>query len=630
MIHNWAKEVWPVASARQHQAPRSEGFRPGRHGGWRSTKIEKARDIRETSLRLVNYLKPHRAALAVILFLVVLSSALNVAGPFLLGRAVDQFADPSGLFHTSLLMLLVYLGTWLAQTSQAYLMATVVQESLYQMRRDLFEHLQTMSLSFFDRQPFGELMSRLTNDIDAINRALSQSITQLLTSVLDLFGILITMFILNIWLALGSLLVLPLMLLMTGTVAVRTRQSFRHLQAQLGALNGLMEETISGQRVVKAFAQETATLQSFDQENIAARDASIRATTLALLIMPMMTVLSNADIAVVAGLGGWLALRDMATIGTIVSFITYSRRFAQPLRQLANLYNSVQAALAGAERVFEIIDEKPDLVDAADATPLDDVAGEVAFDEVDFSYVPGVPVLKEITFNVTPGQTIALVGRTGAGKTTIVNLLSRFYDVKNGSIRIDGHDVRDIRIESLHRKLGTVLQDTFLFSGSVIENIRYGRLDATNAECIAAAKLANADHFVRRLPEGYETELSERASNLSQGQRQLISIARAVLTDPAILILDEATSSVDTRTELRIQQALLRLMEGRTSFVIAHRLSTIRNADLVFVVNGGRIIERGTHEGLLAQGGFYCNLYASQFRGTTAAENTQGRAAELD
>jgi ATP-binding cassette subfamily B protein len=368
--------------------------------------------------------------------------------------------------------------------------------------------------------------------------------------------------------------------------------------------------------VVKAFAQEATAVQSFEGVNRATRDASIRATTVAFLVMPMMTVLTNADIAVVAGLGGWLAIRGLASVGTIVSFVSYARQFARPLRQLANLYNSVQSALAGAERVFEVIDQRPGLADEADATTLDDVCGDVVFDQVDFSYVPGVPVLKKVSFHAEPSSRIAFVGPTGAGKTTMVNLLSRFYDVDSGSIRIDGHDVRELRLDSLRRKLGTVLQDTFLFSDTVMENIRYGRLDATDEECMQAARLANADQFIHRLPEGYQTELSERASNLSLGQRQLLSIARAVLSNPAILILDEATSSVDTRTEAHIQQALLRLMEGRTSFVIAHRLSTIRNADLVLVINDGEIVERGAHEELLAQRGFYYELYMSQFKGT--------------
>jgi ATP-binding cassette subfamily B protein len=334
-----------------------------------------------------------------------------------------------------------------------------------------------------------------------------------------------------------------------------------------------------------------------------------------MLIPPLMGILSNANIAVIAGLGGWMTLQGLATVGTIATFYSYSRQFARPLRQLGDVYNQIQSALAGAERVFEIIDEQPELTDVAAAPVLDEVTGEVVFDEVDFSYVPGVPVITDMSLLAEPGQTVALVGPTGAGKTTMVNLLTRFYDIDDGAIRIDDRDIRDVQKASLRQRLGIVLQDTFLFSESVMENLRYGRLDATDEECIAAAKLANADQFIRRLPDGYDTQLSERASNLSQGQRQLLAIARAIVADPAILILDEATSSVDTRTEAHIQDALLRLMHGRTSFVIAHRLSTIRDADQVLVVNEGRLIERGTHEELLEQRGFYHNLYMSQFKG---------------
>jgi ATP-binding cassette subfamily B protein len=378
----------------------------------------------------------------------------------------------------------------------------------------------------------------------------------------------------------------------------------------------------SGQRVIMAFGQEASTLADFDAANEVVRTVGIRAQIYAMLVPPLMGILSNANIAVVAGLGGWMTLQGWATVGTIAAFYNYSRRFAAPLRQLGNLYNQVQSAIAGAERVFEIIDEEPELTDAPDAVALDDVAGEVVFDHVDFSYVPGVPVIKDASLTARPGQTIALVGPTGAGKTTIVNLLTRFYDIQDGRIAIDGEDIRKLKKDSLRGLLGIVLQDTFLFSESVMENIRYGRLDATDEEVIAAARLANADQFIRRLPRGYDTQLSERASNLSQGQRQLLAIARAILADPGILILDEATSSVDTRTERNIQEAMLRLMEGRTSFVIAHRLSTIREADRILVIDEGEIIERGTHEELLAQRGFYHNLYMSQFKG-----HSQDRAA---
>jgi ATP-binding cassette subfamily B multidrug efflux pump len=370
--------------------------------------------------------------------------------------------------------------------------------------------------------------------------------------------------------------------------------------------------------VVQAFAQEDAVTESFQRENVALRDIGIRATILVMLMAPMMTVLKNLDVAVVVGLGAWLVLRGQASVGTIVTFISYASMFTRPLRQLANLYNSVQSALAGAERVFEIIDLHPELADAPDAVPITEIDGHVEFEHVNFGYVPDVPVLKDVSLTAQPGQTIALVGPTGAGKTTIVNLLTRFYDVEDGAIRVDDHDIRNVKKESLRQQLGIVLQDTFLFADTVMENIRYGRLDASDEECIAAAKLANADQFIQRLPEGYQSRLSERAGNLSQGQRQLLAIARAVLGDPGILILDEATSSVDSRTELHIQQALLRLMQGRTSFVIAHRLSTIRRADKVLVINDGQIIERGTHAELLAKRGVYYNSYISQFKGLAA------------
>jgi ATP-binding cassette subfamily B protein len=556
-----------------------------------------------------------------VLLLVVVSSVLDLLGPFLIGVAIDRFivaGDVDGLLRIALLMLGAYLLSGLTQIAQNTIMATAAQKAIRALRRDLFEHLQTLSLSFFDRHPHGELMSRLTNDLDAISRVLSQNVTQLFAGLLSLGGIMIMMFALNFWLALGSMLVLPLMLGLVGFVGKRTRKGFREYQMRVGQLNGQLEEMFSGQRVIVAFGQEANALADFDKANEAVRAVGVKAQTYAMLIPPLMGILSNANIAVLAGLGGWMTLQGLASVGTIATFYNYSRNFARPLRQLGDLYNQIQAALAGAERVFEIIDEKPELTDVPDAVALDDIAGEVVFDHVDFGYVPGVPVIKDMSLQAQPGQTVALVGPTGAGKTTIINLLTRFYDIQGGSITIDGQNVQGVKKDSLRGQLGIVLQDTFLFSESVLENIRYGRLDATDEECIEAAKLANADQFIRRLPRGYDTELSERGSNLSLGQRQLLAIARAILADPGILILDEATSSVDTRTEVRIQEALLRLMEGRTSFVIAHRLSTIRDADKVLVINDGRIIERGTHDELLAQGGFYHNLYMSQFKGKAA------------
>lgn len=585
-------------------------------------RIDKPRDARGTLRRLTEYARPYTGTLLIVVVFVVLGTGTSLLGPLLLGRTIDRYVvtrDLPGLRGIVLLMVGVYLLDWVFQVLQGRLFAIVSQKALRTLRRDLFEHIQTLSLAFFDERPLGELMSRFTNDIDTISQVLTQQVTQMMASLLTLVGIVVMMFALNVPLALGTLLVLPLMVGVTWLVGKTTRTRFRKLQGRLGELNGVMEEALAGQRVVQAFGQQAASLTTFDRANGATRAAGIQAQVYSMLIPPLMGILNDADMAVVAGLGGWLALREVVTVGVIASFISYGRQFTQPLRQLADMYNGIQAALAGAERVFETLDQKSKIMDAPDAKALDDIVGDVEFEHVHFGYVPNVPVLKDVSFAAHPGQTIALVGPTGAGKTTMINLLSRFYDVQSGAIRIDGLDVRQAQQDSLRRKLGIVLQDTYLFSDTVLENIRYGRLSATDEECIAAAKLANADGFIRRLPHGYQTQLSERAGNISQGQRQLLAIARAVLADPRILILDEATSSVDTRTEIRIQEALLRLMQGRTSLVIAHRLSTIRNADLLLVIHHGEIIERGTHDELLAKRGFYYHLYMSQFKGTVQA-----------
>ena len=591
----------------------------GGHGpGGMGRRIEKARDPRGALRRLVSYLRPYGWLLAGVFVLVVINTLLSLAQPYLMGMAIDRYIstkDVPGLLRIALLLAGAYLANSVFSIAQNWIMALISQKVLRALRGELFSHLQSLALRFFDQRTQGELMSRLTNDIDAINQGISMSLTQLLGSLFSVVGIIAAMFALNVHLALGAMTVLPLIMVMTTLIGRRTRTGFRQLQTELGHINGLMEETISGQRVVQAFRRENTVLADFDAHNLAVRQAGVHAQTFALLMPPMMTVLTNTGIAIVAGLGGWLALQNMVTVGVIAAFITYARRFTQPLRQLADLYNTIQSALAGAERVFQILDEEPEIIDAGDAVPLDEIRGDVEFDHVNFAYEPGVPVLQDVSLHARPGATIALVGPTGAGKTTVVSLLTRFYDIDGGAIRIDGHDIRHVRRDDLRRQLGIVLQDTYLFADTVMENIRYGRLDARDDEVIAAATLANADQFIRRLPDGYQTRLSERGSNLSQGQRQLLSIARAILANPSILVLDEATSSVDTRTEVHIQEALLHLMEGRTAFVIAHRLSTIRNADQVLVIDDGRIIEQGTHPQLLAQGGFYHNLYMSQFKG---------------
>lgn len=589
---------------------------PGRHG--RGGRIEKAKDVRGTLKRLLAYLSPYRWAFVAIFLLVILTIAFDLAAPVLMGQAIDVLIggfERARLVRIVLIMLTLYLLSWLSSVGQGLLVTRVSQQAMRQLRQDLFEHIQTLSLAFFDKHPHGELMSRLTNDMQAISGVLTQNVTSLFSGLLTLVGIVVMMFYLNVWLALASMLILPAMMLFVGYVGKRTRQGFRQYQRHLGILNGQLEEMFSGQRVIIAFGREGQALEDFDEANVTVRDIGLRAMTYSMLVPPLMGILSNANIAVIAGLGGWMTFQEMATVGTIATFYTYSRRFAAPLRHLGDLYNQIQSAIAGAERIFEILDQETELIDSEEAVALDDVHGEVVFDHVDFCYEADVPVIRDMSFRAEPGQTIALVGPTGAGKTTIINLLSRFYDVQSGSITIDGCDIREIDKHQLRRKLGVVLQDTFLFADTLMENIRYGRLDAMDEEVVEAAKLANAHQFIERLPNGYEEVLSERGSNLSQGQRQLLSIARAILADPGILILDEATSSVDTRTESQIQKGLLELMEGRTSFVIAHRLSTIRDADKILVINEGQIIEKGTHDDLLDDGGSYYDLYMSQFKG---------------
>jgi ATP-binding cassette, subfamily B, multidrug efflux pump len=589
-----------------------------RGGGMRPGRVEKAGDPKRAMTRLVLYLSPYKLMLTLVVVCVVIYILLGLMEPILIGKSIDQFISAgqvAGLGKQALLLLVIYLLDQGFQAISAWLMAGISQDALRRLRRDLFEHLQTMPIAFFDTHTAGEVMSRLTNDIEAINQAVSQNILSLLASVLSLVGILIAMFILNPWLALSAILVVPIMFWFTEFVARYTRKGFRNLQKELGEINGVMEESISGQRVVKAFRRSDVAIERFRVSNQKVYQAGVYANTYALMLMPLTNVLGNFFVIVLAGLGGVLALKGLVTVGMITTFILYAQNFIGPLRQLANMYNSIQAALAGGERVFEIIDI-PSEVNAAAKTPMPHpLKGEVRFENVSFGYLPDRPVIKNMSLEARAGQTIALVGPTGAGKTTLINLLTRFYEINEGRITIDGQDIREISKTDLRRKLGIVLQDTFLFADTVMENIRFGRLDATDEECIEAARMAEADHFIRQLPQGYQTRLSERASNLSQGQRQLLSITRAILADPSILILDEATSSVDTRTEARIQKALLRLMEGRTSFLIAHRLSTIRDADQVVVINNGEIVERGTHDQLMQAKGFFHHLYMSQFKG---------------
>jgi len=598
---------------------REEGsgpFRGGPHG--MVGPVVRAKDARGTLGRLWGYLKQHSKALALAAGLVVVTSILGLAGPFLLGYAIDSFlsvGDLGGLARTALLMLVIYVVDAAALWLQNYVMAGVSQRTVQNLRDELFAKLHTLSLRYFDQRTHGELMSRLTNDVENINNVLTSSATQIVSSLISLVGVAVMMVVVSPPMAAVTLVVLPISTLVTQAIAKRTRKAFSEQQERLGNLNGIIEETVTGHKVVKAYVREPEALAQLGAANQSFREAATQAQILTGFMGPVMNMVNNLSLAIVAGTGGLLAVQGIVTVGAIASFVSYARQFTRPISSLAQLYNTIQSALAGAERVFEILDEEPEMVDTPESIPVETLQGDVVLDDVSFAYEPGTPVLKHVSLHAAPGETIALVGPTGAGKTTIANLLTRFYDIDEGVIRIDGIDIRQYRRDELRTSLGLVLQDNFLFGDTVMENIRYGRLDATDEEVKAAAVLANADQFIHRLPQGYQTVLVERGANLSHGQRQLLAIARAILADPSILILDEATSNVDTRTERTLQAALLTLMKGRTSFVIAHRLSTIREADEVLVINHGEVIERGNHNELLAQRGFYHHLYMSQFKG---------------
>jgi ATP-binding cassette, subfamily B, multidrug efflux pump len=586
---------------------------PGRRG---HITVEKPKNSSQVIRRLWTYLRRHSGKLAVVFGLVVLNTAATVGGSYLLRPIINQYILPHdwpGLIRLLFILLGIYIAGAIAAALQSRLMVVVAQRTVSDIRTELFGRLQTLPLRFYDTHGHGDLMSRFTNDMDNVSDSLNNSVTQLFSSGITLTGILVLMLYISPLLTLVTLVIVPLMLWVAALIIKKSKTFVMQQQVALGLTDGYIEEIISGQKVVKVFSHEPQALLAFDQLNDDLKQKATKAQLYSGIMMPVIQNLNTINYALTAAAGGLLALLRGLDIGGLAAFLQYSRQFGRPVNEISSQFNNLQAGLASAERIFQIMDEAPEPADAPDAIPLANVKGDVQLDHVSFGYDPGKVILSDISLHALPGQKIAFVGATGAGKTTIASLLPRFYDIQSGRIGIDLTDIKQLTRNSLRRSLAMVLQDTHLFTGTVLENIRYGRLEATDEEVIAAAKLASADSFIKRLPQGYQTILEDDGGNLSQGERQLLNIARAAVADPPILILDEATSSIDTRTELNIQTGMDQLMRGRTSFVIAHRLSTVRNADEILVLEGGVIVERGTHQSLLQQKGKYYQLYATQF-----------------
>lgn len=614
------------------RVPRPDwSFHGGPGGGPPGSNLEpKAKDFKGTVRRLLGYLKPYRLQLSLVLITALFSTVFGIAGPKIMGMAITRLyenimmrSQGSGtgvdfpyILHILLILGALYILSAVFNYIQQIILAEVAQKTVFDMRRDLEAKISRLPLRFFDTHTHGEILSRAANDVDNISGTLQQSIIQVITGVVMVTGIFVIMMTISPLLTLISILLLPLYVWIAKSSASRSQKFYRAQQKTLGELNGHIEEMFTGHKTVKAFGYERKAIQKFDRINEELWQAGWKAQFISGMIMPQMVLMSNMSYVFICVAGAVLVTRGIIKVGDIMAFIQYSRQIQHPIIQIANIVNIIQSTVASAERVFELLDEEEETPGPNPAKTIDVPRGHIEMKNVSFRYLPETPLIENINMDITPGQTVAIVGPTGAGKTTLVNLLMRFYEIDSGEILIDGTPVHELNRGDLRSLFAMVLQDSWLFNGSIRENIAYGREDAREEDIVQAARAAYADHFVRCLPEGYDTILNEEASNLSLGQKQLLTIARAMLAEPAILILDEATSSVDTRTEIHIQQALARLMKGRTSFVIAHRLSTIRDADLILVMNHGRIIETGNHRELLARGGFYADLFNSQFAET--------------
>ena len=605
----------------------------GRMGGGPRA-VEKAKDFKGTMKKLGVYLKPYSLSIAIVILFAIGSAAFSIVGPKILGKATTKIfeglvqkitgvpnasIDFGYIGNIAMILVALYLVSSLFGIIQSFIMSGVAQKVSYNLRKQISEKMDTLPLNYFDTRTNGEVLSRITNDVDTVNQTLNQSLSQIITSVVTLIGVLIMMFSISWIMTLATFIILPVSMVLISLVVKKSQKYFKSQQEYLGHLNGQVEEVYGGHNIMKAFNREEASTKDFDELNNTLYKSAWKSQFLSGMMMPIMSFVGNLGYVLVSILGGWLTIKSVITVGDIQAFIQYVRSFNQPISQMAQVANIMQSTAAAAERVFEFLDEKDEVKDPVNSVDPSEIRGEVEFEDVHFGYNPDKIIINDFSVDVKPGQKVAIVGPTGAGKTTIVKLLMRFYDINSGSIKIDGHDIRDFKRADLRNLFGMVLQDTWLFNGTIMENLRYGRLDATDAEVKEAAKAAHVDHFVKTLPDGYNMVLNEEASNISQGQKQLLTIARAFLKDPKLLILDEATSSVDTRTELLIQKAMEKLMEGRTSFIIAHRLSTIRDADLILVMKDGDIVEQGNHEELLEKGGFYSSLYNSQFEQSSAS-----------